>query len=124
METSFCLAALEDAFARHGRPEFLNTDLGSQFTSGAFTEALASQGVAISMDGRGSWRDNILIERFWRSIKYEEIYLHAYDSVSAARHGISRYIEFYNSRRPHSSLDRSTPDEYYFATLLVIGQAA
>lgn len=124
MDTSFCLAALEEAFARYGRPEIFNTDQGSQFTSAVFTEALTSQGVTISMDGRGSWRDNIFIERFWRSIKYEEIYLHAYDSVSAARRGIGRYIEFYNSRRPHSALDKSTPDEYYFASLPAIEQAA
>ncbi len=124
MDTSFCLAALEEAFARHGRPEIFNTDQGSQFTSAAFTEALISHGVAVSMDGRGSWRDNIFIERFWRSIKYEEIYLHAYDSVSAARRGIGRYIAFYNSRRPHSSLDRTTPDEFYFASLPAIEQAA
>lgn len=124
MDTSFCLAALEEAFARHGRPEIFNTDQGSQFTSAVFTEALSSQGVTVSMDGRGSWRDNIFIERFWRSIKYEEIYLHAYDSVSAARRGIDRYIDFYNSRRPHSALDRSTPDEFYFASLPAIQQAA
>ncbi len=124
MDTSFCLAALEEASARYGRPEIFNTDQGSQFTSAVFTEALTSRGVTISMDGRGSWRDNIFIERFWRSIKYEEIYLHAYDSVSAARRGIGRYIEFYNSRRPHSALDKSTPDEYYFASLPAIEQAS
>ncbi|MCB1507032.1 MAG: IS3 family transposase [Hyphomicrobiaceae bacterium] len=124
MDTSFCLAALEEAFARHGRPEIFNTDQGSQFTSAAFTEALSSKGVTISMDGRGCWRDNIFIERFWRSIKYEEIYLHAYDSVSSARRGIGRYIAFYNARRPHSTLDKSSPDEYYFALLPAIEQAA
>lgn len=124
MDTSFCLAALEEAFARHGRPQIFNTDQGSQFTSAAFTEALSSQGVMISMDGRGSWRDNVFIERFWRSIKYEEIYLHAYDSVSAARRGIDRYIAFYNASRPHSSLDKRTPDEFYFASLPAIEQAA
>ncbi len=124
MDTSFCLAALEEAFARHGRPQIFNTDQGSQFTSAAFTEAPGSQGVVISMDGRGSWRDNIFIERFWRSIKYEEICLHAYDSVSAARRGIGRYIEFYNTQRPHSALDKRTPDEFYFASMLAIEQAA
>lgn len=124
MDTSFCLAALEEAFACHGRPQIFNTDQGSQFTSAAFTEALSSQNVAISMDGRGSWRDNVFIERFWRLIKYEEIYLHAYDSVSAARRGIGRYIAFYNSRRPHSARDMRTPDEYYFASLPATEQAA
>jgi len=124
LDTSFCLAALEEAFARHGRPQIFNTDQGCQFTSAAFTEALGSQGVTISMDGRGSWRDNIFIERFWRSMKYEEIYLHAYESVSAARAGIHRYIEFYNAHRPHSALDKRTPDEFYFASLPAIEQAA
>jgi putative transposase len=124
MDTSFCLEALEEAFAKYGQPEIFNTDQGSQFTSVAFTDTLKERGIAISMDGRGSWRDNVFVERLWRSIKYEEVYLHAYDSVKQAKAGIARYIEFYNSRRPHSSLDRSTPDEFYFASLPAIQQAA
>lgn len=124
MDTSFCLEALEEAFAKHGQPEIFNTDQGSQFTSAAFTDALKERGIAISMDGRGSWRDNVFVERLWRSIKYEEVYLHAYDSVKQAKAGIARYIDFYNARRPHSSLDKSTPEEFYFATLPVIQQAA
>jgi putative transposase len=124
MDTSFCLDALEEAFAKYGQPEIFNTDQGSQFTSEAFTGALKARGVQISMDGKGAWRDNVFVERLWRSIKYEEVYLHAYDSVSQAKTGISRYIDFYNSRRPHSSLDKQTPDEFYFATLPAINQAA
>ena len=100
-----------------GQPEIFNNDQGSQFTSDAFTEPLLSLGVQISMDGRGAWRDNVFVERFWRSIKYEEVYLHAYESVADAKAGIARHIDFYNSRRPHSSLDKKTPDEFYFATL-------
>ena len=124
MDTAFCLDALEDAFARHGAPEIFNTDQGSQFTSLAFTDALKGRGVAISMDGRGAWRDNVFVERLWRTIKYEEVYLHAYESVSNARTRIGRFIEFYNTRRPHSSLGKKTPDEFYFASLPAIQQAA
>ena len=124
MDTAFCIEALEEACARHGRPEIFNTDQGSQFTSAAFIERLQERGIAISMDGKGSWRDNVFVERLWRSIKYEEVYLHAYDSVSAARAGIARYIAFYNTRRPHSSLDKMTPDEFYFASLPATEQAA
>lgn len=124
MDTAFCLAALEEALARHGRPEIFNTDQGSQFTSEAFTGKLREHAVAISMDGRGSWRDNVFVERLWRSVKYEEVYLRAYDTVSQARASIARYIAFYNSRRPHSSLDTKTPDEFYFASLSAIKQAA
>jgi putative transposase len=124
MDASFCLEALEEAFAKYGQPEIFNTDQGSQFTSEAFTEALKVRGVAISMDGKGAWRDNVFVERLWRSIKYEEVYLHAYDSVGQAKFGIARYISFYNSRRPHSSLDKQTPDDFYFATLPAINQAA
>ena len=124
MDTSFCLEALEEAFAKYGQPEIFNTDQGSQFTSEAFTEALKARGVAISMDGKGAWRDNVFIERLWRSIKYEEVYLHAYDSVGQAKVGIARYISFYNTARPHSSLDKKTPDEFYFATLPAIKRAA
>lgn len=114
MEAAFCVETLEDALARHGRPEIFNTDQGSQFTGWAFTGALASNGIAISMDGKGAWRDNVFVERLWRSVKYEEVYLRAYDSVSDARASIGRYLDFYNGRRPHSSLDGGTPDQAYF----------
>ena len=124
MDTSFCLEALEEAFAKYGQPEIFNTDQGSQFTSEDFTGALKARGVAISMDGKGAWRDNVFVERLWRSIKYEEVYLHAYDSVKDAKTGLARYINFYNTARPHSSLDRKTPDEFYFASLPAIKQAA
>ena len=124
METGFCLDALEEALAKHGTPEIFNTDQGSQFTSLEFTSALQDRGIRISMDGKGSWRDNVFVERLWRSIKYEEVYLHAYESVAQAKAGIGRYIEFYNTRRPHSALDKKTPEEFYFASLPVIPQAA
>ena len=94
-----------------------NTDQGSQFTGQAFTGALVGHGITISMDGKGAWRDNVFVERLWRSVKYEEVYLHAYDSVSEARDSIGRYFEFYNQRRPHASLDGSTPDQAYFTPL-------
>jgi putative transposase len=117
MEAAFCIEALNDALARHGKPEIFNTDQGSQFTGAAFTGVLSQNGIAISMDGKGAWRDNIFLERLWRSVKYEEVYLKAYDSVSEARASIGRYLDFYNSRRPHSSLDGCTPDQAYFTTL-------
>ena len=117
MEAAFCVEALEEALARHGRPEIFNTDQGSQFTSEVFTGVLIKHGVAISMDGKGSWRDNVFVERLWKSVKYEEVYLRAYDSVAEARALLGRYLNFYNSRRPHSSLDRKTPDEAYFTAL-------
>ena len=117
MEAAFCVATLEEALARHGKPEIFNTDQGSQFTGAAFTGVLAGNGIAISMDGRGAWRDNVFVERLWRSVKYEEVYLRAYDSVSDARASIGRYLDFYNCRRPHSSLDGSTPDQVYFTSL-------
>ena len=106
MEAAFCVETLEDAFARHGKPEILNTDQGSQFTGSAFTGVLADNGIAISMDGKGAWRDNVFVERLWRSVKYEEVYLRAYDSVSDARNSIGRYLDFYNGQHPHSSLSR------------------
>jgi putative transposase len=114
MDVSFCLEALDEALGKYGKPEIFNTDQGSQFTSVAFTDRLKQEGIRISMDGKGRWRDNVFVERFWRSIKYEEVYLHAYESVSAARSGIGRYIEFFNQQRPHSSLNRQTPDQVYF----------
>ena len=117
MEASFCVETLQDALAKHGKPEIFNTDQGSQFTGTAFTGVLANKDIAISMDGKGAWRDNVFVERLWRSVKYEEVYLHAYDSVSAARDGIGRYLDFYNRRRPHSSLDGTTPDHAYFTPL-------
>jgi putative transposase len=117
MEAAFCVEALEEALARHGRPEIFNTDQGSQFTDGDFTKVLIDAGVAISMDGKGSWRDNVFVERLWRSIKYEEVYLKAYDTVGEARVSIGRYLDFYNGRRPHSRLDRLTPDQAYFGRL-------
>jgi putative transposase len=123
MEAAFCIEALTDALARHGKPDIFNTDQGSQFTSGDFTAVLLKAGIMISMDGKGSWRDNVFVERLWRSLKYEEIYLRAYDTVSEARASIGRYIIFYNSRRPHSSLDRRTPDQAYFNRLPQIAAA-
>jgi putative transposase len=114
MEAGFCVEALEEALAKHGRPRIFNTDQVSQFTSEAFTSVLIANKVAISMDGKGAWRDNVFVERIWKSVKYEEVYLHAYDSVGVARASIGRYLDFYNRRRPHSSLDRRTPDEAYF----------
>ena len=114
LETDFCIEALEEALTRFGAPEIFNTDQGSQFTSMAFTAVLHREKIAISMDGRGAWRDNVFVERLWRSVKYEEVYLRAYGSVSEARASIGRYLTFYNGRRPHSSLDRRTPDQAYF----------
>jgi putative transposase len=114
MEADFCIEALEEALAKYGRPEIFNTDQGSQFTSEAFTGVLTKHGILISMDGKGSWRDNVVVERLWRSVKYEEVYLRAYESVGDARSSIGRYLEFYTTRRPHASLDRRTPDEAYF----------
>ena len=114
MEADFCVEALEEALAKYGRPEMFNTDQGSQFTSVAFTGVLLNNTIAISMDGKGSWRDNVFVERIWRSVKYEEGYLSAYASVGEARISIGRYLDFYNRKRPHSSLDRQTPDEVYF----------
>jgi putative transposase len=117
LEADFCVEALEEALARYGKPEIFNTDQGSQFTSQAFTGVLRREGIAISMDGRGAWRDNVVVERLWRSVKYEEVYLHAYASVSEARNAIGRYLGFYNARRPHSSLGGRPPDQTYFDNL-------
>ncbi len=124
MEVEFCLEAVEEALIRHGRPEIFNTDQGSQFTSAAFTGLLLENSIAISMDGRGAWRDNVFVERLWRSVKYEEVYLRAYDSVGQARASLSRYLDFYNRRRPHSSLGARTPDQAYFNSLPQIAAAA
>ena len=117
MEAAFCVETLEDALARHGKPDIFNTDQGSQFTGTAFTGVLTDNAIAISMDGKGAWRDNVFVERLWRSVKYEEVYLRAYDNVSEARASIGRYLDFYNARRPHSSLDGRTPDQAYFNLL-------
>ena len=117
MTTDFCLDAVREAIARYGTPEIFNTDQGSQFTSAEFTGLLKEHGVRISMDGKGCWRDNVFVERLWKSVKYEEVYLKAYDSVSDAKVHHGRYFDFYNTRRPHQSLDGKTPDEIYFAGL-------
>jgi putative transposase len=114
MEVDFCIEAVEAALARYGRPEIFNTDQGSQFTSATFTGLLLENGIAISMDGRGAWRDNVFVERLWRSVKYEEVYLHAYDSVAEARASLYQYFTFYNRKRPHSSLDAQTPEQFYY----------
>ena len=114
MDVSFCVEAVEDALARHGKPDIFNTDQGSQFTGAAFTGTLAEKGITISMDGKGAWRDNVFVERLWRTIKYEEVYLRAYESVTDARQSMGRYLDFYNTRRPHQSLDGVTPDQAYF----------
>ena len=119
LEVDFCLDAVDEALARYGRPEIFNSDQGSQFTSAAFTGLLLENAIRISMDGRGSWRDNVFVERLWRSVKYEEVYLRAYDSVAEARRSLGDYFGFYNRKRPHSSLDGRTPDHVYFAGLAV-----
>ena len=113
LEADFCIEAVEEALARNGKP-FFNSDQGSQFTSIDFIKVLKDAEIAISMDGKGAWRDNVFVERLWRTIKYEEVYLHAYASVPEARAALARYLTFYNARRPHSSLDRQTPDQAYF----------
>ena len=123
MEAGFCVEALEEAIGKHGKPEIFNSDQGSQFTSEAFTGVLLQHEIAISMDGKGSWRDNVFVERLWKSVKYEEVYLRAYDSVSEARASLGRYLDFYNRQRPHSSLDRKTPDEAYFGSLSLAAAA-
>ena len=123
MEADFCVAALEEALAKHGKPEIFNTDQGSQFTGKEFTGVLTRSAIAISMDGKGSWRDNVFVERLWRSVKYEEVYLRAYESVTEARGSIGRYLTFYNTKRPHSSLDRRTPDEAYFGQQIIAAVA-
>jgi putative transposase len=124
LSADFCVEALEDALSFYGRPEIFNTDQGSQFTSADFIKVLKSAEIAISMDGKGAWRDNVFVERLWRTIKYEEVYLRAYGGVSEARTSIGRYIGFYNGTRPHSSLGGPTPDQAYLNRLTPIPAAA
>ena len=120
MDTAFCLEAVEEALVRYAKPDIFNTDQGSQFTSADFTGLLTKHKIAISMDGKGAWRDNVFVERLWRSVKYEEVYLKAYDTVSVARASLGSYLTFYNSRRPHSSLAARTPDQTYFDNLPMV----
>jgi putative transposase len=124
LDASFCVEALEEALERFPAPEIMNTDQGSQFTSEGFTSLLLAHDVKISMDGRGRWLDNVFIERLWRSVKYEEVYLKAYESIPEARKELAAYFDFYNQRRRHQGLKNRTPDEVYWATLLQQHQAA
>src|ERR1700759_1522980 len=124
METEFCVEAVEEALARYGKPEIFNTDQGGQFTGEAFTGLLLTTGIAISMDGKGAWRDNVFVERLWRSVKHEEVYLKAYDNVPEARASIGRYLDFYNSRRPHSQHGGRTPDQAWFVGLSSVAMVA
>lgn len=114
MDASFCIDALEEAIESYGAPEIFNTDQGSQFTSKEFTDVLKSNDIAISMEGKGRWVDNVFVERLWRSVKYEEVYLHAYDDIRDARQSLKRYFTFYNSERKHQSLQDRTSDRVYF----------
>ena len=114
----FCVDALEEAISRYGAPDIFNTDQGAQFTSEAFTGVLKAASIRISMDGKGRWVDNVFVERLWRSLKYEEVYLKAYDSVAEARLGIGDYFKFYNRERRHQSLDRQTPDQIYASSMM------
>lgn len=114
LDTRFCIDALNEAIDNHGAPEIFNTDQGSQFTSEEFTGVLKQHDIRISMDGKGRWVDNVFVERLWRSVKYEEVYLKAYDSIGAARASLGKYFTFYNRERRHQSLDRQTPDDVYY----------
>ncbi len=124
LEACHAREIIEQAFMRYGTPDIVNTDQGSQFTAEEFTNAVLAKGCKLSMDGRGAWRDNVFVERFWRSVKYERVYLRAYDSVSAARSDIANYIDGFNTKRPHSSLEDATPDEFYYAHLPTMKEAA
>jgi putative transposase len=124
LTTDFCKEAVQEAINRYGKPEIFNTDQGCQFTSHDFTGLLKDNGIQISMDGKGCWRDNVFVERLWKSVKYEEVYLHAYDSVSDAKQGLEKYFKFYNQKRPHTALDDKTPDEFYFDNLPAMQNAA
>ncbi len=114
LTTDICIEALQEALGRYGTPEIFNTDQGSQFTSEDFTDVLRENGIQISMDGKGRWVDNVFVERLWRSVKYENVYLRAYESMAALREGIKDYFLFYNTKRTHQSLAKQTPDEVYF----------
>jgi len=124
LESCHAVEVLEEAFSRYGVTEIVNTDQGSQFTAKAFVDAVKDKGCQLSMDGRGSWRDNVFVERLWKSVKYECVYLHAYDTVSEAKESIRQYLEWYNQDRPHSSLDRQTPDKAYTSMLPLVKKAA
>ena len=124
LEACHAREVIEQAFMRYGTPDIVNTDQGSQFTAEEFTHPVLAKGCKLSMDGRGAWRDNVFVERFWRSVKYERVYLRAYDSVSAARSDIVQYIDGFNTKRPHSSLEDATPDEFYYAHLPTMKEAA
>ena len=123
LETCHAVDVLQEAFTRYGKPEMVNTDQGSQFSAQEFVHAVKEQGCKFSMEGRGAWRDNVFVERLWKSVKYERVYLHAYDSVSEARQSIMQYMDWYNQSRPHSSLDKQTPHEAY-AVMLPTGKLA
>ena len=124
LTTDFCLDAVREAITQYGCPEIFNTDQGCQFTSQEFTGLLKDQGIQISMDGKGCWRDNVFVERLWKSLKYEEVYLHAYDTVSTAQQGVERYLRFYNQTRPHRALEGQTPDQVYYEHLTTRQTAA
>jgi putative transposase len=117
LDASFCVEALQEAITRYGTPEIFNTDQGSQFTSDDFVGVLQDHGIGISMDGKGRWMDNVFIERLWWSVKYQDVYLKAYESIAEARKGLTKYFDFYNRSRRHQSLDRRTPDDVYWSTL-------
>jgi putative transposase len=116
MDTSFCIDALEEAIYRYGRPIIFNTDQGSQYTSEAFTQVLKGNDIRISMDGKGAWRDNVFVERLWRSVKYEEVYLNAYESMSEAKQSLQKYFKFYNQNRKHQTL-KAKPDQVYYGSI-------
>lgn len=124
LDTNFCVEALEEAIGRYGLPEIFNTNQGSQFTSAEFTDVLNTNRIQISMDGKGRWMDNVFVERLWWSLKYEDVYLRAYDSITEARRRIRDWFEFYNMQRRHQSLNRRTPDQAYWATLPTLELAA
>ena len=123
MDAEFCVEALEEALSRYGTPAIFNTDQGAQFTSEAFTDVLKDQKIAISMDGKGRWVDNVFVERLWRSVKYEDVYLRAYETPAALRAGLEKYFRFYNARRRHTGLDRRTPDAVYFEQTALLSAA-
>ena len=124
LTTDFCLDAVQDAITRYGIPTIFNTDQGCQFTSQEFTGLLTHHGIQISMDGTGCWRDNVFVERLWKSITYEEVYLHAYETVRPAHQGVERYLTFYTQTRPHQALDGQTPDQVYYDKLTTRRTAA